>query len=446
MRLGFLCCRGCFLDALKSGSCGVLAKGSGMADLFCGVDFGTSNSTVSLADGVRSWLLPLEGDEVTLPSAVFWEVGGGPPEFGRATIAAYMRGDDGRLMRGLKSTLGSGLIEEKTAIGGRAVSFRDVLGRFFGHMKRRLDAATGGMSQVVLGRPVHFVDDDAGADAKAQAVLEDIAHAQGFRDVAFQYEPIAAALEYERGVSAEELVLIVDIGGGTSDFSIVRVSPERARAAERAGDILANDGIRVGGTDFDRLLSLAEVMPHLGYLTATGQGKALMPRHYYLDLATWHRINFLYTQRVAADLKALGQEADRPDLIARMSRVVAGRHGHALAMAVEAAKIALSDAVVARIAMAEFTGGPNPLARRERFEAAVAVPVERVRARIAEVLGQAGLRAAQIGTVFMTGGSSGLPVLRGVVAAVLPGVAIATGDMLGSVGAGLALEARRRFG
>ena len=417
-----------------------------MTDLFCGIDFGTSNSTVSLADGAKSWLLPLEGDEVTLPSAVFWEVDGAPPEFGRAAIAAYMQGCDGRLMRGLKSTLGSGLIDEKTAIGSRAVSFKEVLGRFFGHMKRQLDAATGGMTQVVLGRPVHFVDDDAAADQKAQAVLEDIARAQGFREVVFQYEPIAAALEYERGVTREELVLIVDIGGGTSDFSIVRVSPARAKAAERAGDILANDGIRVGGTDFDRLLSLAEVMPHLGYLTTTGRGKALMPRHYYLDLATWHRINFLYTQRVAADLKALAQEADRPDLIARMGRVVAGRHGHALAMAVEAAKIALSDAEMTRIAMAEFTGGPNPLARRDRFETAVAVPVERVRTRIAEVLGQARLQPAQIGTVFMTGGSSGLPVLRGVVAAVLPGVAIATGDMLGSVGAGLALEARRRFG
>ena len=313
-------------------------------------------------------------------------------------------------------------------------------------MKAQIDVATGGMSQVVLGRPVHFVDDDPAADAKAQAVLEAIARAAGFREVAFQYEPIAAALQYEQGVAREELVLITDIGGGTSDFSIVRVSPDRARAADRAADILANDGIRVGGTDFDRLLSLAEVMPHLGYLTATGQGKTLMPRHYYLDLATWHRINFLYTQRVASDLKALWQAADRPDLIARMVRVIGGRHGHALAMAVEAAKIALSGAEVARILMAEFTGGPNPLARRERFEAAVAVPVERVRARIAGLLGQAGLQPGQIGTVFMTGGSSGLPVLRRVVAAVLPGVRIATGNMLGSVGAGLALAARRRFG
>lgn len=416
-----------------------------MPKLFAGIDFGTSNSTVSLADQTRSWLIPLEGDEVTLPSAVFWEADGAPPQFGRAAIAAYVSGEDGRLMRGLKSTLGSSLIDERTVVGGRAVSFVDVLSRFFGQMRKQLDAAAAGMTKVVLGRPVHFVDDDAAADSKAQAVLEQIARAHGFAEVLFQYEPIAAALQYEQGVQAEELVLIVDIGGGTSDFSVVRVSPDRARAADRAADILANDGIRVGGTDFDRLLSLAEVMPHLGYLTTTGRGKAIMPRHYYLDLATWHRINFLYTQRVAADLKALTAEADRPELLARMVRVVAGRHGHALAMEVEAAKIALSQAESTRITLKELAGGPNPVIRREAFEAAVEAPVERVRARIGKVLTEAGVSADQIGTVFMTGGSSGLPVLRGAVAAALPGVAIATGDMLGSVGAGLALDARRRF-
>ena len=416
-----------------------------MPKLFAGIDFGTSNSTVSLADQTRSWLIPLEGDEVTLPSAVFWEADGAPPQFGRAAIAAYVSGEDGRLMRGLKSTLGSSLIDERTVVGGRAVSFVDVLSRFFGQMRKQLDAAAAGMTKVVLGRPVHFVDDDAAADSKAQAVLEQIARAHGFAEVLFQYEPIAAALQYEQGVQAEELVLIVDIGGGTSDFSVVRVSPERARAADRAADILANDGIRVGGTDFDRQLSLAEVMPHLGYLTTTGRGKAIMPRHYYLDLATWHRINFLYTQRVAADLKALTAEADRPELLARMVRVVTGRHGHALAMAVEAAKIALSQAESTRITLKELAGGPNPVIRREAFEAAVEAPVERIRARIGKVLTEAGVSADQIGTVFMTGGSSGLPVLRGAVAAALPGVAIATGDMLGSVGAGLALDARRRF-
>ncbi len=390
--------------------------------------------------------MPLEAGDVTLPSAVFWEADGTPPRFGRDAIASYVEGADGRLMRALKSTLGSSLIDERTAIGTRSVSFKAVLTAFFRHLQQVQVAQTGPLERVVLGRPVHFVDGDAAADDRAQAVLEEIARSLGFRDIGFQFEPIAAALHYEQSVTAEELVLIVDIGGGTSDFSIVRVSPERACAADRAGDILANDGIRVGGTDFDRLLSLTEVLPNLGYLAPTKGGAGTMPRHYYLDLATWHRINFLYTQRVALDLKALRADADRPELMDRMIKVVAGRHGHALAMAVEAAKIVLSVDPVARLLMSDLSGGPNPMIRRDGFEAAVQAPLQRISATIATLLAQAGLAADQIGTVFMTGGSSGLPILRALVAAALPEARIATGDMLGSVGTGLALEARRRFG
>ncbi len=416
-----------------------------MPPLTCGIDFGTSNSTVALATGGSARLIALEGTHVTLPSAVFWH-SDDPPEFGRAAIDAYVRGEEGRLMRGLKSTLGSSLINDRTRVGSRTVSFRDIVARFFAELRLRLDAVQPGVTSVVLGRPVHFVENDAAGDLAAQGVLADIAAQVGFREIGFQYEPIAAALDYESGIAAEELVLIVDIGGGTSDFSLVRVSPARARAADRAADILANDGIRVGGTDFDRLLSLAEVMPGLGYLTTTGQGRAVMPRHYYLDLATWHRINFLYTQRVEADLKALANEADHPERISRLRRVIEQRAGHGLAIAVEEAKIALSGAEVARLALSGLTGGPNPLATRAGFEAAVAAPVERVAATMRSLLAQAGVRADQVGTVFMTGGSSGLPVLRRLVGAVLPGVRIATGDMLGSVGTGLALDAGRRFG
>jgi len=411
----------------------------------CGIDFGTSNSTVSVADGDAARLIPLEGAQVTLPSAVFWH-SDEPPEFGRAAIEAYVRGEEGRLMRGLKSTLGSSLISEKTRVGNRAVSFRDIVQRFFAHLKDRLDAVQPGTTRVVLGRPVHFVDGDAEGDALAQSVLDEIARAVGFREIGFQYEPIAAALQYEAGIAAEELVLIVDVGGGTSDFSIVRVSPARARLADRAADILANDGIRVGGTDFDRLLSLSEVMPHLGYLSSTGGGKGIMPRHYFLDLATWHRINMLYTGRTASDLKALQAVADHPDRIVRLRRVVDARAGHGVAMAVEAAKIALSGADVARLSLSALTGGPNPMATRARFETAVEAPLARIATTMQGLLVQAGLRADQIGTVFMTGGSSGLPALQALVGAVLPGVPIATGDMLGSVGTGLALDAVRRFG
>jgi hypothetical chaperone protein len=410
----------------------------------CGIDFGTSNSTVGLADSTGARLLALEEGSPTLPSAVFWQTEGAPPLFGRAAIAAYLEGEDGRLMRGLKSTLGSGLIHEKTAVGGRAVSFREVLSRFIGHLRAAQQAAAPG-GKVVLGRPVHFVDDDPAADAAAEATLAEIARDCGWTEVAFQFEPIAAALHYEQTAPKEELVLIVDIGGGTSDVSVVRVGPGRAALPDRSADILANDGIRVGGTDFDRLLSLAEALPHLGYLAPT-KGGGTMPRHYYLDLATWHRINALYTARTASDLKALRLVADQPDRIDQMIRVVNGRHGHALAMRVEAAKVALSDNEAARLPMSDLTGGPNPMLQRDGFEAAVKAPIARINALLARVLADAGLTPDRIGTAFLTGGSSQLPILRSAVRGVLPQAAIATGDMLGSVGTGLALEARRRFG
>ncbi len=413
----------------------------------CGIDFGTSNSTVGLAAAGSARLIALEGDHMTLPSAAFWEVDDPAPIFGRAAISAYVDGEDGRLLRGLKSTLGSSLIHDRTMIGRRAVTFQDMLGRFFGHLRDRLDRTTGGgVDRVVLGRPVHFVDGDAAADAAAQDILESIARSVGFREIAFQYEPVAAALQYEATAPREELVLIVDIGGGTSDFSILRVAPDRAAHPDRAGDILANDGIRLGGTDFDRLLSLAEAMPHLGFGASTGGGKGIMPRHYYVDLATWHRINRLYAGRALADLKALSREADRPELVERMVRTVETRQGHGVAMSVEAVKIALSDAPAARLDLHAATGAPNPMVTRDGLEAAIGDAVSRIGSTIAGLLAQAGLTPDAIGTVFMTGGSSSLPLLHARIAAQLPGARIATGDMLGSVGTGLALDAGRKFG
>ena len=420
---------------------------AGMSATYCGIDFGTSNSTVSVVSGAAPRLIPLEGDSDTLPSAAFYFNDGGAPIFGRAAVAAYVEGEDGRLLRGLKSTLGSSLIDEKTVVGRRVVAFRDVLGHFFAHLKDRLQADQGApVTRAVLGRPVHFVDGDPAGDAAAQDALEQIARAQGFEEIAFQFEPIAAALQYERTVRAEEIALIFDIGGGTSDFSIVRVSPERAAASDRSSDILASFGRRIGGTDFDRALSLAQAMPHLGMGSTINGGKLQAPRHYFVDLATWHRINTLYTQRIEAEIRALQREADDAPRIARLAHVIFERRGHSLAMAVEAAKIALSNAEAARLPLKEIAGGPNPAITRAAFEEAGAALIDGVRGGVATTLAQAGLRPDQIDSVFLTGGSSGMPVLQACVAALLPGARVESGDMLGSVGAGLALDARSRWG
>ncbi|WP_161892015.1 Hsp70 family protein, partial [Pseudomonas juntendi] len=231
-----------------------------------GIDFGTSNSTVGWhRPGVES-LIALEDGKITLPSVVFFNIEERRPVYGRLALHEYLEGYEGRLMRSLKSLLGSKLIKHDTSVLGSALPFKDLLGMFIGELKKRAEAAAGReFDQVVLGRPVFFVDEDPAADQEAEDTLAEVARKLGFKDVSFQYEPIAAAFDYESTISREELVLIVDIGGGTSDFTLIRLSPERHLLAERQSDILATGGVHIGGTDFDKQLSLQGVMPLFGY-------------------------------------------------------------------------------------------------------------------------------------------------------------------------------------
>jgi hypothetical chaperone protein len=418
-----------------------------MTPRFIGIDFGTSNSTVGASDGRGAHLVALENGRSTLPSAIFFPFDNARPQFGQAAMDAYVEGEHGRLMRALKSILGTSLLHEKTRIGRHSLSFVDILSAFFGFLKGRAEEHLGrAVDCAVLGRPVRFVDDNDAADAAAQSALEQIARARGFREVQFQYEPIAAALDYEQRVEGEQIVLIVDIGGGTSDFSIVRVSAERATKADRKDDVLANVGVHIGGTDFDRLFSLAEVMPHFGYRTWTADRKRELPSRYFHDLATWQFINQLYSGKVMNELKQVRYEAERKDLIERFIHLVEERRGHSLALAVERAKIGLTAELTASIDMRPY-GEPAPIVTaRADFEAAISEAVRRVVGAVQELLTAARLKPEAISRIFITGGSSSVPLLRDRVTSLFPAAEVVTGDLFGSVGVGLALDARRKFG
>ncbi|UCI19372.1 Hsp70 family protein [Mesorhizobium sp. B2-1-8] len=418
-----------------------------MHQAFGGIDFGTSNSTVGVIRNGKARLVPLEGEQPTLPSAVFFNFEDGHTYFGRRAIGDYTDSIEGRLMRSLKSVLGSSLAHEKTRIKARQIGFIDIIGLFIGHLRTRLEEDAGGVVEsVVLGRPVQFVDDDAQADAEAQGELEKAARAQGFKHIAFQFEPIAAALDYEQKVTREELALIIDMGGGTSDFSIVRVSPERSRSTDRKDDILASRGIHIGGTDFDRLLSIAHVMPQLGYLSATKDGKRNLPASYFIDLATWQRINLVYTAKAMTHLRQIRYEAARADLVDRFIHIVEHRYGHALAALVEKAKIELTDRSSADVAVtlpdAAFAAGIT----RDGLEATIAREIERVTETVAQTIRDAGVKPSDITAVFLTGGSTAIPLARREILSLVPQASVIEGDMFGSVGLGLALDAQRKFG
>ena len=412
----------------------------------CGIDFGTSNSTVGWLRPDAPVLVPLEDGRATLPSAVFFNADEDSIHYGRAALAEYLEGYEGRLMRALKSLLGTSLIDGQTEVNGRALGFRELLASFIGELKARAERATGrAFDHAVFGRPVHFVDEDEAADRKAQDTLEAIARQVGFREIGFQFEPIGAALHYERTLSREELVRIADIGGGTADFSIVRLSPQRARAAERREDLLGNAGIHIGGTDFDRVLSLDCVMPMLGYRSRLRNG-ATMPASVYFQLAAWHTINFAYTRQAWADLQQVYRDALARTELDRLCRLINLREGHWLAMQVEEAKIALSAAERTQVALERIEPGLVLDLSRSAFATATQGLVERVGGCVAGLLAASGVDRERIDTLYFTGGASGVPQLRARIAAELPRARSVEGDLYGSIGAGLAVEAARRYG
>jgi hypothetical chaperone protein len=412
----------------------------------CGIDFGTSNSTVGWRRPNQTTLLALEGDKPTLPSVVFFHAEDSVTSYGRAALADYLSGDEGRLMRSLKSLLGTSLMDDFTEVAGRVLPFRELLALFIGELKCRAEASAGQrFNSAVLGRPVYFVDDDPKADKIAEKTLAEIARAAGLEHIEFQYEPIAAAFDYESQISHEELVLVVDIGGGTSDFALVRLGPDRAGRLDRKDDILASGGVHIGGTDFDKHLSLAGVMPLLGLGSQLKSGLQV-PSSPYFNLATWHTINQAYTRKALAQIVEVSREGSEPEKLQALLQLVQQKDGHWLAMQVEAVKISLSTEPQTTMDLSRIGASKEVVLQRTIFDQAIAGLVGRIGETVNKLLRDAGVTADHVDTVFFTGGSSGVPLLRQSVGELLPKAQRVEGDLFGSIGAGLAIDAARKFG
>jgi len=412
----------------------------------CGVDFGTSNSTVGWMHPGGARLLVLEDERVLLPSVVFFNVEEDRTRVGQAALDDYLAGHEGRLMRSLKSLLGSSLIDGQTEVHGRAVCFRDLLAHFVKELRARAEAsARRSFDTAVLGRPVRFVDDDDAADRQAQTTLEEIAHAAGFRELSFELEPIAAAYDHERSLTRETLVLVADIGGGTSDFSLVRLGPRLAARDDRTSDVLGCAGVHVGGTDFDRELNLAGVMPLFGFGRRLKSGRE-MPSAIFFDLATWHTINRAYTRQTATQLLDLSTDIADTARYARLLRLIERRDGHRLALEVEAAKIALSSKAAHELVFERLEPGLTCTLTRTAFDAAAAALTAKIGAAVDRVLAAAGVRAEQVESVYLTGGASAIPAVQTCIAGRLPSAGVVMGDSFGSIGTGLAVVAARRYG
>jgi hypothetical chaperone protein len=291
---------------------------------------------------------------------------------------------------------------------------------------------------VVLGRPVHFVDGDPARDRLAQQALLQAARTAGFEEVVLELEPIAAAFDYERRITRESLVLIVDIGGGTSDFTVVRLGPERVGRADRKADILATTGVHIGGTDYDRKLSLERVMPLLG-LHHRGPTGREVPSRIFFDLSTWHLINWLYTGKMLRQAEDLRADYAEPRLHDRLRNVLAARLGHRVASEVEQAKIRASASEDGSpIDLSFVEPGLLPLLDGPGMANDLARLLEQVVECAHECVRRAGLVPTRLDSVYLTGGSSALRPFQLLLQAQFPHSPLVIGDLFGGVAAGLA--------
>ncbi|WP_118185280.1 Hsp70 family protein [Paraburkholderia phosphatilytica] len=414
---------------------------------YCAIDFGTSNSAVALPDGEAMRLAPVEGNYTTLPTAVFFNTDENTREFGRAALEAYIDGFDGRLMRSMKSILGSALAETTTDLGdGSAIRYTDVIAQFVSHLKHKAEACSGAaISRAVLGRPVFFVDDDPRADQLAQQQLEAAARSVGLNDIHFQYEPIAAAFDYESHLDAEGLVLVADIGGGTSDFSLVRVGPSRMARLERKDDVLAHHGVHVAGTDFDRRVELATILRELGYQSLDPEGREL-PNRVYFDLATWHLINTVYAPKRVSELGLMRHLYTDTRQHDRLMRTVERRLGHALAAHAEEAKIGVAAGGETLIDLDEVEDDLRLAFDETQLVAAGQEDMRKIVQAARDTVQLAGVASRDVTAVYFTGGSTGLAFLSNALADAFPDAKPVFGDRLASVATGLGIHAKRVFG
>jgi hypothetical chaperone protein len=342
-------------------------------------------------------------------------------------------------MRALKSILGTPLAREKRQFMNQRLTLLQIIAQFLSEVRIRAEAATGGtIDSAVAGRPVHFHSTSAGRDRQAEADLRECYEMAGFRSVRFVYEPEAAARAAGPGAG---IGLIVDIGGGTSDFTLFR-------GTGNGVDILASHGLRVGGTDFDKALSLAKVMPILGMggelRNELGAGRNDVPVAIFHELASWEKIAFAYNPTTLRDARAMAKLAMTPERLTRLVTVLEMELGHDIAFAVEAAKIAVNADGQGGIDLTPVEQGLCPTVAEHELVSILGPLAERIGTAASEVVAMAGLEVSDVGRVIFVGGSSLIGVIDQLMRATFRTASFEHSEVFTAVVDGLALAAGER--
>lgn len=429
---------------------------------FFGIDFGTTNSAVAMLQPggpARLVRFSFRGEEIPACRTVLYFESSKTPHglrrvhgfSGSEGIECYLDAEEkGRLIQSLKSHLSSrGLTG--TEVFGRRYRLEELVTRIVGDLRKRAEEQfQQPVRRVTVGRPVRFVgaeseeDDEFAVSRLRQAFL-----AAGFEQVEFELEPVAAAFAYEATLDRDELILIGDFGGGTSDFSLLRVGPQVRRRGRRPEDMLGNSGVGLAGDAFDARIVRKLVSPALGSNSeARSLNKILpaVPAWIYAHLERWHYLSFLRTNNVREILKSARLRALEPEKIEALIAVIEGDLGYQLHQAVQKLKFELSQQDRAQFVFRDGSPGASTVelsipVTRAQFESWISEDLAAIEHSVDALLKSTGVGPRQVDRVFLTGGSSFVPAVRRLFIDRFGPERIRGGNELTSVAQGLALRA-----
>ena len=424
-----------------------------------GIDFGTTNSSIALAtpDGkIRLASFPTRNDPTPSFRSVLYleqvkQESGSRKTFsytGPSAIEHYLDAEDkGRLIQSLKSNLSSRSLTG-TGIFNRRYTFEQLVSRILSDLREHAEREfRTPIRHAVIGRPVRFVGADTpDDDTFALTRLRSAFTLAGFDSIDFQLEPIAAAFTYESTLSRDELILIGDFGGGTSDFSLIRVGPTIRARGRTPSDLLGNSGVGIAGDAFDARIVRKLVSPALGSDSYARSGNKILPAvpaWVYANLERWHYLSFLRTHEVTELLRSARLRALEPEKIIALTNLIEEDLGYQLHQAVQRVKFELSHADHATF---HFRDGSMELdipVTRSEFESWIADELHRIERSIDDLLSTSNIAPSQVDRVFLTGGSSFVPAVRRIFSTRFGEDRIRSGNEFTSVAQGLALSAAK---
>ncbi len=427
-----------------------------------GIDFGTTNSSIALAreGAVELVSFPTAtGTTESFRSVLYLEQlkHAGRTQIkgftGPAAIEHYLLAEHkGRLIQSLKSYLTSRTLTG-TEVFGRRYVVEDLISRILTDLRlnaeRQFDRP---VRHATVGRPVRFVgaenEDD---DTFAVERLRDAFGRAGFESVGFEMEPIAAAYSYELTLDHDELILIGDFGGGTSDFSLLHVGPGVRRRGRTAEDLLGNSGLGLAGDSFDARIVRKLVSPALGsdsfersYAQAADRPGSIIPAvpaWIYANLERWHYLSFLKTRNVAEILKSARARAQEPEKIEALINLVEEDLGYQLHQSVQRLKIDLSHQESAEFRFRDGSMDIVAKVGRAEFEGWISEELRSIERCVDSLLFDSKIAAREVDRVFLTGGTSFVPAVRRIFEARFGADRVRTGNEFTSVARGLALRA-----